>query len=57
MKWKTILGFCLFLERLFVSISKRNKKVSPSTFARIISEEIEYSEDNTERIINEIYFS
>ncbi len=56
-EYRAVLGFCLFLERLFVSVSKENKDTSPATLARIISEEIEYSEDNTERIINEIYFS
>lgn len=56
-EYKAYLLFCLFLERLFVSVLKENKKVSFATLARIISEEIEYSEDNTERIINEIYFA
>lgn len=56
-EYRAILGFCLFLERLFVSVLKENKNASAFTIARIISEEIEYSEENTERIINEIYFA
>lgn len=55
-EYRAILIFCLFLCKLFASVLKVDESVSPETFARIISEEIEYSEDNTERIINEIYF-
>ncbi len=56
-EYRAILIFCLFLERLFASVLKTDENSSPETLARIISEEIEYSEDNTERIINEIYFA
>ncbi len=43
------LGFCLFCERLFAYlISKGENDIV--TIGRIISEEIEYSEDNTEAI-------
>ncbi len=55
-EYRAVLGFCLFLERLFVSVVKANKNDSPVMLARMISEEIEYSEDNTERIINKIYW-
>ena len=55
-EYRAVITFCLFLEKLFVSVLKAEKNASPVTIARIISEEIEYSEDNTERIINEIYF-
>jgi len=44
------LSFCLFCERLFASLICRTNAESLedlSTLARIISEEIEYSEDNT----------
>lgn len=43
------LGFCLFCERLFAClISKGENDIV--TIGRIISEELEYSEDNTEAI-------
>ena len=47
------LGFSLFLERLFASVIKSRgaKELAEiSTLARIISEEIEYSADNTNAI-------
>lgn len=50
------LGFCLFCERLLCSLVKTNPCLI-NEFARIVSEEIEYSEDNTEKITNEFYFS
>lgn len=43
------LGFCLFCERLFASAVMVSKE-SVFEIARIISEEIEYSEDNTNEI-------
>lgn len=43
------LGFCLFCERLLASLAK-NSSVNLEELARIVSEEIEYSEDNTETI-------
>ena len=47
------LGFCLFCERLLCSVAVSNN-ISCSyyirEYARIISEEIEYSEDNTEAV-------
>jgi len=46
------LGFCLFTERLLASIASDNIAEA----ARIISEELEYSEDNTEAIKFEFLF-
>ena len=54
--FRTSLGFCLFCERLLVSVSSTKKIQSLEEFcdiARIISEELEYSEDNTESIKSE----
>ena len=48
------LGLCLFLERLFSSLSARG--LAPEEALRIISEEIEYSEDNTETLKSEFLF-
>ncbi|MBO5339091.1 MAG: flagellin lysine-N-methylase [Clostridia bacterium] len=48
------LSFCLFCERLLASLicSKGAKELSEvATLSRIISEEIEYSEDNTEALM------
>lgn len=42
------LGFCFFLERLLSSLLPSG--IEPQELARIISEEIEYSEENTETI-------
>jgi hypothetical protein len=47
------LGFCLFCERLFFSIlnfTRCNTLIEAVEIARIISEELEYSEENTEAI-------
>jgi lysine-N-methylase len=49
------IGFALVLERLLASCIKATN-IPAAELLRTISEEIEYSEDNTERIINEIYF-
>ena len=51
--FKTALGFACFLERLFASLIKSDKCYTGRVFwlGRIISEEIEYSEDNTENIM------
>lgn len=50
--FKTALGFACFLERLFASLIAAYTPDAEKTFelGRIISEEIEYSEDNTEDI-------
>ena len=45
------LGFCLFCERLLASVTPFCENVFEA--ARIVSEEIEYSEDNTEAIKSE----
>ena len=53
------LGLALFLERLFASVmaSEGAKDLEGATrVARIISEEIEYSEENTDSIRTEFYF-
>ncbi len=50
------LGFCLFCERLLASLMAAKRVESASdiiTLARIISEELEYSEDNTYAIMRE----
>ena len=51
-EFRVSLGFCLFCERLLASL------VAPEDdlfeLARMVSEEIEYSEDNTERIKNAV---
>jgi len=44
----TALGFCFFLERLLAYVAQKTGNVELS--ARIVSEEIEYSLDNTETI-------
>ena len=44
------LGFALFCERLICSLVKLGIEITEA--ARIVSEELEYSEDNTESIKN-----
>ncbi len=53
-EFRISLGFCLFCERLLASVikfSNANSLKDIISLARIISEEIEYSEDNTEEIM------
>ncbi len=55
-EFRTVLGFCLFCERLLASLIRSNgaehiDDIVP--LARIVSEEIEYSEDNTYSIMRE----
>ena len=53
------MGFSLFCERLLASAAKAERAQNISDFirlARIISEEIEYSEENTEAIRLEFSF-
>lgn len=53
------LGFCLFCERLLASVLKTQGAGELSQiirFARIVSEELEYSEDNTESIKDVFYY-
>jgi len=56
-EFRASLGFALFCERLLASlISAQNATEEEAVeLARIISEEIEYSEENTERIKGEFY--
>ena len=51
--FKALLGFACFLERLFSSLVGKTEHAFE--LGRIISEEIEYSEDNTEKIILTFY--
>ncbi len=52
-EYRVNLGLCLFCERLFASVLKSLPQIDANStihIGRIISEEIEYSEDNTETI-------
>ncbi len=51
-EFRAALGFCLFCERLLASLLQ-NGGEDAVTLARVISEELEYSEDNTEAIMFE----
>lgn len=53
-EFRAALGFSLFCEKLLCSIAGTNTDIFDS--ARIISEEIEYSEDNTEAVKTEFLF-
>ena len=55
-EFRASLGLSLFLERLLASISKDSGLEELCEYARIVSEELEYSEDNTEAIKTEFYF-
>ena len=48
--FRVSLGFCLFCERLLASMLRQTEGADATELARILSEEIEYSEDNTARI-------
>lgn len=50
------LGFSLFCERLMASIGKNNDKINIFEIGRIVSEELEYSQDNTDNIKSEFLF-
>lgn len=52
-EFRAALGFSLFCERLICSLSVSGVNIYEA--ARIVSEELEYSEDNTERIKDEFY--
>ncbi len=54
-EFRSALGFSLFCERLLASIAV-SSDIDITDLARIISEEIEYSEDNTEAIKAEFLF-
>ena len=56
-EFRAALGFSLFCERLLASACKNTDSFEEiCDAARIISEELEYSEDNTEAIKTEFYF-
>ncbi|MBR5322133.1 MAG: flagellin lysine-N-methylase [Clostridia bacterium] len=58
-EFRASLGFCLFCEKLLVSLITLQKNISTDVlfeYARIISEELEYSENNTEAIKFELSF-
>ena len=48
--YRVALGLCLFCERLLCAMIRRHPQADVHELARILSEEIEYSEDNTEAI-------
>ena len=50
------LGFALFCERLLASMAKNHPSAPITDLARILSEEIEYSEENCDAIKTEIMF-
>lgn len=57
--FRASLGFCLFCEKLLTSLATMQENTSVDIlfdFARIISEELEYSESNTESIKFEFSF-
>ena len=56
-EFRAALGFSLFCEKLLASLCRNTKNFEEiCDMARIISEELEYSEDNTEAIKTEFYF-
>lgn len=56
-EFRASLGFSLYCERLLSSLCKSTQSFEEiCDMARIISEELEYSEDNTEAIKTEFYF-
>ena len=55
--FRASLGFALFCERLLSSLISFGDKENAIKYAEIISEELEYSEDNTERIKEEFMFA
>ncbi|MBE6618041.1 MAG: hypothetical protein E7627_08930 [Ruminococcaceae bacterium] len=54
LEFRDALGFCLLCERLIASVAKSGYEIFE--VARTVSEEIEYSEDNTEAIKIEFRF-
>ena len=56
-EFRAALGFSLFCQQLLASVCKNTQSFEKiCDTARIISEELEYSEDNTEVIKTEFYF-
>ena len=57
--YRAKLGFCLFCERLLASMIRTFRATSATEIielARVLSEEIEYSEDNTEALTEHFYY-
>ncbi|MBE6587398.1 MAG: hypothetical protein E7647_03170 [Ruminococcaceae bacterium] len=50
------LGFALFCERLLCAVARAVPERAPEELAQIISEELEYSEENTEAVKLEFWF-
>ena len=50
------LGLAMFCERLFASVVKAEDKIDATLLARIVSEEIEYSQENIDAIKFEFMF-
>ena len=55
-EFRTGLGFALFCERLLSGMAKENSGTTVFDLARIISEELEYSEENCDAIKTEFIF-
>ena len=55
-EFRTGLGFALLCERLLSSMAKKNPDLPITDLARIISEELEYSEENCDAIKTEFMF-
>lgn len=58
-RFRSALGFAFFTERLFASILKAQKNIDMETileYARVISEELEYSLENTDTVMLEFEF-
>lgn len=55
-EYRASIGFSLFCERLLASLAKSGSADSLPEVARIVSEELEYSEDNTEALRFEFFF-
>ncbi len=53
---RAALGFCLFSERLLCSLAKAHADRDFWDLARTVSEELEYSEENTENVKTEFLF-
>ncbi len=53
---RAALGFCLFSERLLCSLARSYPTHTLTDLARIVSEELEYSEENTEALKIEFSF-
>ena len=56
-EFRARLGFCLFCERLLASLAYEAPEEDVATLARVLSEELEYSEENTAAITEEFFFS